>query len=529
MFCFCQFNHARGVGDDKPDAEPPNESLRLSPQTPSKNVYVNGWGRGGNGGRTADFGAPPRGRLSASDSDDLENEQEEKGKGKPAEAVGGELGGNSNIGFTDDALAAGGAGRGDEGGTWAKKPPSLPPPPPPATVLPAPLGRRRPLQIMARQPAPAASSNGSGDVDASKVQWPAVADAVEAAGGDEDEDEGEGEGKGEESAAGDGGRVKSSSFSGARSAAAATAAADAAVPAPPSASAPAPETVDHFPCSLSEAPPPPSRSHKQSGPWSTSSPCVISCSPSSPSFGGDEVRLQDGRGSGSGSGSGFEHCARAVRACELYQECTHILMPPAASGNGNGNSKGNGGDAGRNSGGGGDGGGFATLMHRAEKDGSMAGVEAAAAAAARAGNGGGGGSGSGGWGGSNGGFTLDAKPRTYYVVSFGGSGSKMLGGWLSERGKGMVKEVRRRAASIRLGVCVSYHARVMCHAVNRFICWLVAHSGISVFCLFLFFSHQYFLEYSSCTAVGWLFMTRYHILNPLSIQSVSLSIYVRVL
>ncbi|CAM9841265.1 unnamed protein product [Pylaiella littoralis] len=126
-------------------------------------------------------------------------------------------------------------------------------------------------------------------------------------------------------------------------------------------------------------------------------------------------------------------------------------MPPPPSDSGGGGGDGNGSGSSSGSGNGGDArninsGGFATLMHLPERDGSMAGVEAAAAATASEAAGGrsggsGSGSGSGGWGGSNGGFTLDAKPRTYYVVSFGGSGSKMLGGWLSNLGKGMVKEV----------------------------------------------------------------------------------------
>lgn len=74
-------------------------------------------------------------------------------------------------------------------------------------------------------------------------------------------------------------------------------------------------------------------------------------------------------------------------------------------------------------------------MHKLKEDASLEAVNAAASARS-AGNGPGR-----GWA-AAGGFTLDERPRTYYVVSFGGSGSKMLGGWLSERGRHLVKEVR---------------------------------------------------------------------------------------
>ncbi|CAB1107672.1 unnamed protein product [Ectocarpus sp. CCAP 1310/34] len=244
--------------------------------------------------------------------------------------------------------------------------------------------------------------------------------------------------------------------------------------------------VGHFPCSLTEADDAPGPGHRGGGgggggndaaarkqrlkPWSASGPCVVSCSPPSSSssssaasgarqleeargaedrIGGGGVAVTPiggaplgGGGGGGSGGGGLERCERAARACNLYQECTHVLLPPGGGG-GDGHSSGSGkeaeagGGAGKRSGKRRNDGGFAVLMHRAARDGSMAGVEAAAAAAVAAHAEG---SGS-GWGGPRGGFTLDAKPRTYYVVSFGGSGSKMLGGWLSERGKEMVKEV----------------------------------------------------------------------------------------
>lgn len=442
--CFLQFNNASSpAGDNKPETDSPNNSRRpSSPQqihinSNNNNNNVNGLGRAGEG----DWERPEQNSKSIS-------------------IDGGAL-------ASEAAATATAAGRGTEVESWAKKKPSKPPPAAAATAavgLPAPpLGRRRPLQIMARQPMAASGSSGGSSaagVDASKVQWPAAADTDENGSGGGSGGGGGGEGEGERSSAKAGagagaGPRASSSSTGAASAAASAATATAA-------------TVGHFPCSLSEAPAPPSSRPHES--WSSSGPCVISCSSSSlpPSLGrgGAGRQLEEhGRdggdggdgGGGGGSSSGFEYCSRALRACELYQECTHILMPPAPP-LGDGDDDGGGGGGGgsdnakrRNNGGGG---GFATLMHLPEKDGSMAGVEAAAAAAAASkaaggGSGGDGGSGSGSaaarWGGSNGGFTLDAKPRTYYVVSFGGSGSKMLGGWLSERGKGMVKEVRGTA------------------------------------------------------------------------------------
>lgn len=200
-------------------------------------------------------------------------------------------------------------------------------------------------------------------------------------------------------------------------------------------------TVHHFPCSLTEVDQFPglgaafggaynggSNRHlgqQQEKAWSTSGPCVISCTAKSD---GQNIHVEveqkeGGRGS---SPEGLNHCPRARQACELYQECTHVLLPPVP------NEKQERGSPQED---------FALLMHAPSVDGSMAAVEVAAS-----GETGGGGDSNGGsrpkWGRINKGFTLEARPRTYYVVSFGGSGSKMLGGWLSERGKSMVREVR---------------------------------------------------------------------------------------
>lgn len=268
------------------------------------------------------------------------------------------------------------------------------PPPSLSEATPArhiPLGRDRPLQIIAVAPGE------------SNLQWPAAGDG---GGGGSD-----GQGLPSRPAA--------------AGASAALSAAEA-------------DTVGHFPCSLTEvdfAPGREARGKQQlqlQKTWPTSGPCVISCSPqsspSSPPPPSSEGKPLSDRGR-------FEYCERAVRACELYQECTHVLMPATANGEVPAGGGGGGIDV-HNSG---SGARFATLMHQPAEDGSMAGVEAAAAGAARAAAAGG--MAGGGWGGSDGGFTLDPKPRTYYVVSFGGSGSKMLGGWLSERGNDMVKKV----------------------------------------------------------------------------------------
>lgn len=213
------------------------------------------------------------------------------------------------------------------------------------------------------------------------------------------------------------------------------------------------DTVTNFPCSLTEADEipglildNPSRDPKgfkqrQQKAWSSVGPCVISCS------GMEEGGFQQQGGTRSVDAGKFEYCTRAIRACELYQECTHVLLPPGPpertletaetnlAGEGDPYA------------------GFATLMHLAKTDGSLAGVQAAAVSAS---TGGGDGGRLGGWrGGVDGAFTLEGKPRTYYIVSFGGSGSKMLGGWLSERGKDMVKEVsvRENCIGCQRAVC----------------------------------------------------------------------------
>lgn len=253
---------------------------------------------------------------------------------------------------------------------------------------------------------------------------------------------------------------------------------------------------ENFSCSLTEADKVPGLSgsggaggHKlQQKTWTSSGPCVISCS--SPLGGNDDNE----------GGGGDEHgyCRRAFRACEFYQECTHILLPPPpflpppvpAVKEGphseqvahmkalwydeevvedsverppppkpeDGNNSGNDAYA-----------GFATLMHLPKMDGSMKGVLAAATAEA--------------WGeGGKGGFSLDARPRTYYVVSFGGSGSKMLGGWLSERGEGLVKEVGgffhsfwRRYGSVFVGGGGAGYAYRCCYISASLVCFYVKH------------------------------------------------------
>eukprot|EP00752_Nemacystus_decipiens_P005858 g5292.t1 len=265
------------------------------------------------------------------------------------------------VGDVDGSAATAAAGGSVQDGPTKNLPPAARPPP---------LGRDRPLRIVAAAPG------------ASNDQWPAASG-------------GSGDGSGGDAASAEGA-----------------------------------DAVTDFACSLTEVDFAPGRARprntqRQQKSWSTSGPCVISCSSSRPSPENDlPYAASLGR---------FGYCARAVRACELYQECTHVLMPPPPPvkveetvGESSGESgSGGGGGAGLE--------GYATLMHLPAEDGSMAAVEAAAGAAATAAGG--------GWGGVNGGFTLEKKPRTYYVVSFGGSGSKMLGGWLSERGKGMVKKV----------------------------------------------------------------------------------------
>ncbi|CAN0219587.1 unnamed protein product, partial [Ectocarpus sp. 4 AP-2014] len=340
------------------------------------------------------------------------------------DTVGGAVGGG--VGDRSGGDAGGETVAGSGGWKWTNKtagpvPPLSPPTPPSPSQLPNPLGRDAPLQVAVMRPANDAGGGSSG-TGMNSWRWPS------------------------DVGAGSGGSIGGVSE--------------------------ADSVVGHFPCSLTEADDAPGPGHRGGGggggggnaaaarkqrlkPWSTSGPCVVSCSPPSSSSssssaasgarqleeaGGAEDRIGGGgvavtplRGApvgGDRGGGGLERCERAARACNLYQECTHVLLPPGGAG-GDGHSSGNGNRSGNSR----NGGGFAVLMHRAARDGSMAGVEAAAAAAAHAAGGGN------GWSGPRGGFTLDAKPRTYYIVSFGGSGSKMLGGWLSERGKGMVKEV----------------------------------------------------------------------------------------
>ncbi|CAN0178789.1 unnamed protein product [Scytosiphon promiscuus] len=297
--------------------------------------------------------------------------------------------------------------------------------------LPIPLGRNLPPQMAVRLPAVAGRNTGKYD-----LRWPSGGSHLAKSGSPS-------------AGSGGGGNGDVS----VQSSAAATSAVD----------------VVHFPCSLTEADNIPDltglygggqRKGLQPTPWSTSGPCVISCSSSrssvaTPLQGRGQGGEETGRGRGTGEAAGrsastqladaaagpddtVADCARAVRACELYQECTHVLLPPPDGGGGSVGAgeaaAGDWGASGAAAAGGSNGGDrFATLMHLPARDGSLAGIEAAARAAAR---------GDAGWGGRNGGFTLEtSKPRTYYVVSFGGSGSKMLGGWLSERGKSLVKEV----------------------------------------------------------------------------------------
>lgn len=295
----------------------------------------------------------------------------------------------------------------ENSGSWAKRSRD------PRPLLPLPLGRDRPVEILVQEQQ--APGDGPPMMDGAGLLWPA---------GDEEEES------------------------------------------PP---------VKSFPCSLTEADDflglrsPGGGEGGKSGerlgvgqvkkPWSTEGPCVIACS--SPLEKGGVFNGQGdghlpggevgggGEGGDTGGGDGFgrlfhdsryDYCDRAFRACALYQECTHVLLPPEGS-----PSEAESSSASRSAGketaqteqqhrtG-----GFATLMHRPRQDGSMASVRAVASALQAGGRGG-------GWKGkASDGFTLDARARTYYVVSFGGSGSKMLSGWLSERGKSLVKEVTQR-------------------------------------------------------------------------------------
>ena len=95
-------------------------------------------------------------------------------------------------------------------------------------------------------------------------------------------------------------------------------------------------------------------------------------------------------------------CTRAGRICSNYIECSHIVY----DGNQGEDLKGK----------------YATLMHEVVEEGlggSTAGFEK--------------------WGPK---LTKDQKPRTYVIISYGGSGSKMLSGWISDLPKSSVVTVK---------------------------------------------------------------------------------------
>ncbi|CAM9598033.1 unnamed protein product, partial [Discosporangium mesarthrocarpum] len=109
-------------------------------------------------------------------------------------------------------------------------------------------------------------------------------------------------------------------------------------------------------------------------------------------------------------------CTRARKVCSYYPECTHVLLPPAARA---GNvavvraGAGAGAEAGVV---------YARLLHEPRSDGSLEKVVS-----------------QGMWGKTK--FSFSKRPRVYYIVSFGGCGSKMLGGWLYDRGRQLVTKV----------------------------------------------------------------------------------------
>ena len=96
-------------------------------------------------------------------------------------------------------------------------------------------------------------------------------------------------------------------------------------------------------------------------------------------------------------------CSRAERICGNYIECSHIVY----DGEQGEDLKGK----------------FVTLMHEVKEGGGLSGSEAAHAK----------------WGPK---FTKDEKPRTYVIISYGGSGSKMLSGWISDLPKSSVVNVK---------------------------------------------------------------------------------------
>jgi hypothetical protein len=95
-------------------------------------------------------------------------------------------------------------------------------------------------------------------------------------------------------------------------------------------------------------------------------------------------------------------CSRAERICSNYIECSHVVY----DGEKGEDLKGK----------------FATLMHEVKEEG-LSGSEAAHEK----------------WGSK---FTKDEKPRTYVIISYGGSGSKMLSGWISDLPKSSVVNVK---------------------------------------------------------------------------------------
>lgn len=153
-------------------------------------------------------------------------------------------------------------------------------------------------------------------------------------------------------------------------------------------------------------------------------PCVISCETE---FSGEQDQNEERQQPsppprGSLVAGGSRECERGIKVCELLQECTHVvlssssppLLPSSSPPPLQQHPK------------------FAVLMHKAREDASLEAIKAAASARWTGEDG--------GWA-ATGGFSLNPQARRYYVVSFGGSGSKMLGGWLSERGRRFVKEV----------------------------------------------------------------------------------------
>eukprot|EP00520_Triparma_pacifica_P010287 CAMPEP_0118645068 /NCGR_PEP_ID=MMETSP0785-20121206/7296_1 /TAXON_ID=91992 /ORGANISM="Bolidomonas pacifica, Strain CCMP 1866" /LENGTH=425 /DNA_ID=CAMNT_0006536911 /DNA_START=64 /DNA_END=1338 /DNA_ORIENTATION=- len=95
-------------------------------------------------------------------------------------------------------------------------------------------------------------------------------------------------------------------------------------------------------------------------------------------------------------------CSRAERICSNYIECTHIVY----DGEHGDDLKGK----------------FVTLMHEVKEE-NLGGSESAFEK----------------WGTK---LTKAEKPRTYVIISYGGSGSKMLSGWISDLPKSSVVDVK---------------------------------------------------------------------------------------